>query len=135
MIRASAVAAVATLGIGAAAFSFAHAQVPQASPGQPAAAVAAAAPQQPTHAASTAVDTRKGRELFDTWGCSSCHVLAGAGASGQIGPCLDKNPNLTHAIIVDRVTKGARAMPAFGGQMTDEEIAAVAAYISQVAAK
>lgn len=30
-----------------------------------------------------------GRQLFTTYGCNACHVLADAGAVGQIGPKLD----------------------------------------------
>ncbi len=75
----------------------------------------------------------KGKELFNTWACSTCHSLKDADASGHVGPAFDGNPSLTEAFIVDRVTNGQGPMPAFGGQMNEEEIAAVAAYIKHVA--
>ncbi len=52
-----------------------------------------------------------------------------------MGPSFDGDPNLAPAFIVNRVTNGQGAMPAFAGQMSPEEIDAVAAYVSQVAAR
>lgn len=77
----------------------------------------------------------KGRDLFANYGCGSCHTLADAGATGHVGPSLDGDTNLTQAFVVDRVTNGQGAMPAFAGQMTPAEIAAVAAYVTKVASK
>jgi len=77
----------------------------------------------------------KGKQLFVNWACGACHALADAGATGQVGPPLDGNPNLTDAAVVNRITYGQNAMPAYGGQMSDEDIADIAAYILQFAAK
>lgn len=77
----------------------------------------------------------KGRELFAIWGCGSCHALNDADATGHVGPGFDHNPGLSQTLIVDRVTNGQGPMPAFGGQMTDQEISDLATYISQVANK
>ncbi len=102
---------------------------------------AAAAPAAPPAAAAAApVDKdeatiTKGRELFANWGCESCHALGDAGAAGHVGPAFDGNPNMTKEFIVNRVTNGQGAMPAFGGQMTDEEIGVLAEYIAMVAQK
>ncbi len=88
--------------------------------------------------AMTAADTikvGKGRDLFANYGCSGCHSLADAGATGRVGPSLDGNANLTHAFVTDRVTNGQGPMPAFGGQMSPEEIDAVATYVTTVAKK
>ncbi len=92
--------------------------------------------QQPA-AAADATDTArvaKGRELFASWGCTSCHALVDAGSGGDIGPHLDGG-ELTEAFIVGRVTNGQGAMPAFGGQLTDQEIADISYYIVKVAKK
>ena len=75
-----------------------------------------------------------GRDLFSSWGCTSCHALADAKSSGDVGPRLDGG-NLTEAFIVGRVTNGQGAMPGFGGQLTDQEIADIAHYIVKVAKK
>lgn len=76
-----------------------------------------------------------GKQLFLDWGCSTCHTLADADATGHVGPVLDGDPNLTKAYIVNRVTNGQGAMPSFGGQMTDKEISEVANYLVKAAAK
>lgn len=86
-------------------------------------------------AGGAAAEAAKGKELFQTWQCGSCHVLADAGAAGQAGPSLDGDPNLTPALIVNRVTYGQAAMPAFGGPLSEEDIADIAAYIMRAAAK
>lgn len=86
-------------------------------------------------AAGAKVDPAKGRELFSNWSCGSCHALADAGGTGHVGPALDGNRNLSKSLVVDRVTNGQGQMPAFGGQMTDEEIDQIADYIVQYSAK
>jgi mono/diheme cytochrome c family protein len=106
--------------------------------GHGAAAAPAAAP--PAAAVAAPVDKdeatiTKGRELFANWGCESCHALGDAGAAGHVGPAFDGNPNMTKEFIVNRVTNGQGAMPAFGGQMTDEEIGILSEYIAMVAQK
>ena len=77
----------------------------------------------------------KGRELFNSWSCSACHALADAKASGAVGPSLDGHEGLTEDFVSGKVTNGQGAMPAFGGQLTKEEIADLAYYVSHVAAK
>lgn len=73
-----------------------------------------------------------GAAIFAESGCGSCHTLAAAGTSGTIGPNLDQaKPD--HALVIDRVTNGKGAMPAFKGRLTDEQIQAVADYVSQSA--
>lgn len=85
--------------------------------------------------ASDPAKLAKGRELFNNYSCGTCHALKDADGSGHVGPSLDGNPNLTEAFIVDRVTNGQGPMPAFGGQLSEQEIAEVAAYVKAVAAK
>jgi mono/diheme cytochrome c family protein len=100
--------------------------------GQPAAAQPA--PQAPS-ATDDAAKLAKGRDVFNNYGCASCHTLADAGATGGVGPSFDGDPNLSHDFVVDRVTNGQGPMPSFGGQMTPEEIDAVAAYVVHAAKK
>jgi mono/diheme cytochrome c family protein len=66
---------------------------------------------------------------------ANCHSLADAGATGHVGPSLDGNANLTQEFVVERVTNGQGMMPSFGGQLSADEINAVAAYIVKVATK
>jgi mono/diheme cytochrome c family protein len=63
--------------------------------------------------------------------CGSCHVLADAGTTGTVGPNLDEaQPGFEAAFT--QIKNGGGGMPAFGGQMTDEEIRALARYIVRV---
>lgn len=78
-------------------------------------------------------DPAKGKELFASAGCGGCHTLADAGAAGKVGPSLDGNARLTEALVVARVRNGQGAMPAFGDQLDEEEIADIAAYVLESA--
>jgi mono/diheme cytochrome c family protein len=70
-----------------------------------------------------------GEEVFASAGCGGCHTLAAAGASGVNGPDLDALEPDT-ATVTDAVTYGRGGMPAFGGDLSPAEIAAVADYVS-----
>jgi cbb3-type cytochrome c oxidase subunit III len=63
-----------------------------------------------------------------TSNCASCHTLAAADASGTIGPSLDQN-TATLERIAEQIRKGGGGMPAFEGQLTDEQIDALAKYV------
>jgi mono/diheme cytochrome c family protein len=77
-------------------------------------------------------DPAAGKAVFASAGCGGCHTLADAGSSGNVGPNLDDaQPDM--ALVVERVTNGAGAMPAFKDQLSAEEINNVAAYVSQAA--
>jgi len=75
-------------------------------------------------------DPTAGKAVFTSAGCVGCHTLADAGATGTVGPNLDEaKPD--NELVVTRVTKGQGAMPPFAGQLTDQQIADVAAYVTQ----
>jgi mono/diheme cytochrome c family protein len=75
-----------------------------------------------------------GKSIFASAGCGGCHTLAAAGSSGTVGPNLDEAmPSLELA--VDRVTNGQGGMPSFKGQLTEEQIQAVAEFVSENAGK
>jgi mono/diheme cytochrome c family protein len=77
-------------------------------------------------------DVAAGKSVFESAGCATCHTLADAGASGTVGPDLDEaKPDAT--LVVDRVTNGQGAMPSFKDQLSEQQIADVAAYVSSVA--
>ncbi len=73
-------------------------------------------------------DAAAGESIFADNGCGSCHTLAAAGTSGSIGPNLD-DAQPDHELVVDRVTNGAGAMPAFGDSLDEQQINDVAAYV------
>jgi cytochrome c6 len=73
-------------------------------------------------------DPTAGRKVFLTAGCTGCHTLKDAGATGTVGPNLDQvKPPLSLA--VQRVTQGAGAMPSFKSQLSTKQIADVTAYV------
>ena len=75
-------------------------------------------------------DPDNGKTVFASAGCGTCHTLSDAGTSGTVGPNLDESkPDAELA--VDRVTNGSGAMPSFKGQLSEQEIADVAAYVVQ----
>ena len=65
--------------------------------------------------------------------CSACHTLADAGSSGDIGPNLNEiRPDKMR--VINTVTNGIGVMPSYEGELTSEEIEAVAHYVSISAA-
>ena len=109
---------------------------PDPRPASPAVAPASAPPAVVTPAAPAAsVDLAKGRQLFASYGCAGCHLLADGGGSGGIGPALDGNPRLTRDYVAGAISEGRGAMPAFRDQLTADEIATLAAYVVQAARK
>jgi len=75
-----------------------------------------------------------GKHIFQTAGCTGCHTLKDAGATGTVGPNLDQLKPSDAAVQL-QVTNGGGVMPAFKDQLTKAEIAAVAKYVSSVAGK
>jgi mono/diheme cytochrome c family protein len=74
-----------------------------------------------------------GKDVFATAGCGGCHTLSEAGSSGSVGPKLD-GLNLSFDAVKAQVENGGGAMPAFKGQLTDQQITDVAAFVSQASA-
>jgi mono/diheme cytochrome c family protein len=69
-----------------------------------------------------------GKAVFTSKGCSACHTLKDAGATGTVGPNLDvAKPTL--GLAIDRVVNGKGAMPSFKSQLSTAQIADVAAYV------
>ena len=66
--------------------------------------------------------------MFASAGCGGCHTLEAAGSSGNVGPNLD-DAEPDAALTADRVTNGQGAMPAFGDQLSEQQIADVVAYV------
>jgi mono/diheme cytochrome c family protein len=76
------------------------------------------------------ITATEGSEIFAQAGCGSCHTLAAAGSSGTVGPNLD-DAKPSGDLVIDRVTNGAGAMPPFKDRMSEEQIKAVAEFVSQ----
>ena len=69
-----------------------------------------------------------GKEVFASAGCGSCHTLQEAGTSGTVGPDLDQS-SIDEAGAVQQITNGGGGMPPFGGQLSEQEIQDVAAFV------
>jgi mono/diheme cytochrome c family protein len=75
-----------------------------------------------------------GKAVFASAGCGGCHTLKAAGSSGNVGPNLDQlKPS--KSTVQHQVEVGGGAMPAFKGQLSPAEIAAVAEFVSANAGK
>ena len=68
-------------------------------------------------------------EAVFTDSCGSCHTLTAAGTNGQVGPNLD-GTSLAAGEIEAIVRDGQGSMPALGGSLSDDEIAAVATFVA-----
>lgn len=75
-------------------------------------------------------DPEAGAEVFASAGCGSCHVFEDAGSTGTVGPNLDESTASFEAA-VEQIRSGGGGMPPFEGQLSDQEIADVAAYVTQ----
>ena len=79
-------------------------------------------------------DAAAGAKVFASAGCGSCHTLSAAKASGQVGPNLDEaKPG--YDTVLAKVTNGGGGMPSFGGQLSEQQIRDVAAYVATSAGK
>ena len=83
-------------------------------------------------APADAATIARGKQVFVTAGCGACHTLADAGSTAVVGPDLDAAAP-SAALVEQRVRNGQGVMPAFAGTLSDEQIAAVAAYVASVA--
>ena len=100
----------------------------QAAPETVVGTVPKAAQEPATPAFKLKGDPTAGKALFAKSGCGSCHTLSTAGATGTVGPNLDQaHPD--YRLATSRVTNGKGVMPSFKGQLTDQQIADVAAYV------
>jgi mono/diheme cytochrome c family protein len=95
---------------------------------------ASGTPATTTTAAPQGAPKPDGKQVFASAGCGGCHTLKAAGASGNVGPNLDQlKPSKD--VVAHQVTVGGGAMPAFKGQLSDAQIAAVAEYVAGNAGK
>ena len=74
-----------------------------------------------------------GKEIFlNSGNCATCHSLKDAGSVANVGPNLNEiRPDIGR--VINSVTNGIGVMPAQLGILSDEEINAVAYYVSEAA--
>jgi mono/diheme cytochrome c family protein len=103
-------------------------------PGTTSGAAPAQSQTQSTRTTAPATRGADGEKVFASAGCGGCHTLAAAGTSGNVGPNLDDlQPDF--ASVRDQVENGGGGMPAFGGDLSREEIDAVARYVAENAGR
>jgi cytochrome c553 len=91
---------------------------------------ASAAPTGKTSTVPAAASAAAGAEVFGSAGCGSCHTLAAARARGQVGPNLDQlRPDFE--TVRAKVADGGGGMPSFSGQLSDQQIRDVAAFVAE----
>ena len=73
----------------------------------------------------------QGKKIFlEEGNCATCHTLQDANSYGNIGPNLNEiKPDIMR--IISAVTNGIGVMPAYEGQLSTEEIIAVATYVAK----
>jgi mono/diheme cytochrome c family protein len=79
-------------------------------------------------AAKPVGDPVAGKAVFGSAGCSGCHTLKAAGATGTVGPNLDQLKP-AEDVVKNQVIHGGGPMPAFKGTLTDKQIQDVAAFV------
>jgi sulfite dehydrogenase len=97
------------------------------------AALTAVALATATAADDEAAQMALGKTLFTVGAvppCATCHTLKDAGTSGAVGPVLDELQP-TAARVVTALKSGIGAMPSYRGSLSDEEMRALARYVSK----
>ena len=74
-------------------------------------------------------DAAAGKDVFASAGCGSCHTFSDAGSSGTVGPNLDDS-SIDFDGAVQQISDGGGGMPPFSGQLSEQQIADVAAYVT-----
>jgi mono/diheme cytochrome c family protein len=73
-------------------------------------------------------DTADPKSIFSSAGCGGCHVFADAGGQGAVGPNLDES-TIDEAAAREQIENGGGGMPAFGDQLSPEQLDALAKYV------
>ena len=74
-------------------------------------------------------DPATGEQVFATAGCGGCHTFSADGSNGSVGPNLDDSAPSFDAVVT-QVTNGGGSMPAFGDELSEQQIRDVAAFVS-----
>ena len=81
----------------------------------------------PTETTGGEGNAEAGKVVFVS-NCGSCHTLADAGTTGDLGPDLD-SLSPAYDRVVTQVTNGGGGMPPFKDSLSEQQIQDVAAYV------
>jgi cytochrome c553 len=70
-----------------------------------------------------------GATVYAEAGCGSCHTYEPAGSNGNIGPNLDES-DVSFEEAVEQIRNGGNGMPAFGDDLSEQEIEDVARFVT-----
>jgi len=91
----------------------------------------AAQPLPKAVVSATSGSVYEGAQLFHQKGCEFCHTVAGYG--GQRGPNLtDVGNRLTSQQMTIRIVNGGTNMPAFGGNLTPQQLEELVAFLQSL---
>ena len=87
---------------------------------------------EPRYSSGWRFEQRSGAALYGAL-CAACHMPDGRGAQGAAAyPALQGNPRLAATpYALHMVLNGHRAMPGFGRQLSDEQVAAVLSHVRE----
>ncbi len=75
-------------------------------------------------------DPAAGQEIFASQGCGGCHTFEAAGTSGTTGPNLDESQT-SFDEAREQIANGGGGMPAYDEQLDEQQIADVAAFVTE----
>jgi len=75
-------------------------------------------------------DPANGKTIYASAGCGGCHTFSAAGSTGTVGPNLD-DASIDFDAAFQQIKDGGGGMPPFGDRLSDQEIADVAAFVTQ----
>jgi mono/diheme cytochrome c family protein len=85
----------------------------------------------PSATGPTEGDAEAGKSLYAANGCGGCHVFAAANSTGTIGPNLDDS-SADFETAFQQIANGGNGMPSFKERgLSDEEIANLAAFVTE----
>lgn len=89
-------------------------------------------PAEPRFSSGWRFEQRSGAAIYGAL-CAACHMPDGQGARGAAAyPALQGNAKLAATpYLLHMIVNGNKAMPGFGRQLSDEQIAAVASHVRQ----
>jgi mono/diheme cytochrome c family protein len=85
----------------------------------------------PAATGPTEGDAAAGKDLYAAQGCGGCHIFSAGNSQGTIGPNLDDSTADFQAAFT-QIANGGNGMPSFRDKgLSDEEIANLAAFVTE----